>query len=54
MNSRFDQLRREQQVALEEAANGISAHLGELEDRLERSHGLAAEIDRPPVREHLR
>jgi hypothetical protein len=54
VNSRFDQLRREQQVALEEAANGISAHLGELEDRLERSHGLAAELDRPPVREHLR
>ena len=54
VNARFDQLRREQQVALEEATNGISAHLGELEDRLERSHGLAAEIDRPPVREHLR
>ena len=50
VNARFDQLRREQQVALEEATNGISAHLGELEDRLERSHGLAAEMESVPSR----
>ena len=53
-SARLDRLLREQQVALEEAANGLSAHLGELEDRLERSHLLADHDDRATLARHVR
>ena len=39
--ARFDRLHNESQRALEQSANTIAAHIGQLEDRLEREHALA-------------
>ena len=41
--TRLDRLQQESRSGLEQAGNSIAAHLGELEDRLERSSLLAPE-----------
>jgi len=42
MLARLDQLDRDMRSAIEQSGNTVSAHIGQLEDRLERGgHGLA-------------
>ncbi len=47
MTARLDALQHELRVGIEQSGNTVAAHLGELEDRLERARVLPAERDRP-------
>ncbi|HWH82412.1 MAG TPA: LapA family protein [Burkholderiaceae bacterium] len=42
--ARLDRLQIETQLAAEQNANGVAAHLGQLEDRLERERALGAPL----------
>ena len=48
--ARFDRLQQEARLSQEQAVNTVAAHIGELEDRLERSGVLPAGAARLPER----
>ena len=47
MTARLDALQHELRLGIEQSGNTVAAHLGELEDRLERARLLPPERDRP-------
>ena len=53
MNS-IDRLQTETRLSLEESSNTLSAYIGQLEDRLERDHGLPQEVARSGLTMPLR
>ncbi len=47
MTARLDALQHELRLGIEQSGNSVAAHLGQLEDRLERARLLPAERNRP-------